>query len=396
MKVGVNWMSLGERLALTAVLLTATVVSQPVAMAQSSGGQDPASAGTPAGVSSSGGVAAAAAVDAYWTPQRLLDAKPLELVPQVGPNGLPIAPQGTTDTAPPVQSGGGLPTLTPAPHDAKTFIPAAYLDHSPLAGVIPNATSSYGARYTTSRVFPDAAVNTYPTLTAGKLFFSDPRTGGNFVCSASVLRIRVVVTAGHCVTHPSTVAAQRYFYSNFLFVPAYINGAGVVGSFTPFIAWVTNTWFFSNGSVPNAQDVGMLVMNDKSGFRIGNYTGYLGYFTLQLGNNEVTMLGYPCNLDSCQREQVTNAHTFAYGGNNTYTYGSAARGGASGGPWIQDFGVAPVSSPFVSLGNNYLVAVTSYGPVSTTPKYLGASNLDSRFINLLNAACGGPGTPNNC
>jgi V8-like Glu-specific endopeptidase len=226
------------------------------------------------------------------------------------------------------------------------------------------------------------------------LFFHDPRTGGNFYCSASVLRPRIIVTAGHCVTHPSTSPFFRYFYSNFLFVPAYNNGSAPYGTWTPSQEWITNTWYFSDGSVPNPQDVGILIARDQS-TKLGYITGWLGYFTNQLGNNNITMLGYPCNLDSCLKMQETFAQTFEYGGNNTYIYGSAMKGGASGGPWIQDFGIAPAGAPAGLLGNNYLVAVTSYQPTNTSLMYLGASNLNGDFLNLLlNYAC--VAAPGNC
>ncbi|WP_157619773.1 trypsin-like serine peptidase [Skermanella stibiiresistens] len=260
------------------------------------------------------------------------------------------------------------------------------------------ATSSFGAFFTTSRVFPDTATVVYPYVTAGKLFFRDPRTNQNFVCSASVLRPRIVVTAGHCVTHPSTDAAQRYFHTNFLFVPAFNNGTAPYGSWTSSQQWVLNAWHLSNGSVPNSGDVAFLIMNDQpvagQTQRIGNVTGWLGWRTQALSRNHVTMLGYPCNLDSCTRMQETNAGTFADGGSNTFIYGSAMRGGASGGPWIQDFGVAAAGSPPGTLALNYLVAVTSYGPTATEPKYLGASILDSNFVNVLNSACSA--SPDNC
>ncbi len=103
------------------------------------------------------------------------------------------------------------------------------------------------------------------------------------------------------------------------------------------------------------------------------------------------MLGYPCNLDSCVRMEATNAQTYESGGNNTYIYGSAMKGGASGGPWIQDYGVTPVGTPAPSsaLGLNRLVAVTSYQPLPTNSplEYLGASNLDNSFLTLLTDAC---------
>jgi V8-like Glu-specific endopeptidase len=352
-----------------------------------------------ANVQASQGVSA----EQYWTPERLSNAKPMEPKPTVGSNGLPSnalqshsaiggwAPVVKQDGAPPsVQADTSLHKLL-APHSAA-------MKNQPRSQAIPaptpEATSSFGAYFTTSQVFPDDATTVYPYSTAGKLYFSDLVAGGDFVCSASVLRPRVIVTAGHCVASPSTNPSLRYFYGNFLFIPAYNYGYAPFGTWTPSYAWVTNEWFYSDGSVPNAQDVGMLVPYDYSFYRLGDFTGWLGYYTGQLYQNHVTMLGYPCNLDFCEHMEQTTAQNYEYGGNNTEIYGSAMRGGASGGPWIQDFGIAPYGAPGGLLGNNYLVAVTSYGPISTVPQYLGASNLDQRFLDLLSDACssGGPGS----
>jgi V8-like Glu-specific endopeptidase len=341
---------------------------------------------------------------AYWTPLRLLRAKSKNLQPSTGGNVLSVTTQA--DNVPPVRMAGALPTLRPSAHDVKTLIPefdlqgqvnaqdvgaSAFVDNSNA----PSMTSSTNAYFTTYRVFPDAAVSAYPNSTVGKLYFHDPKTGDDFVCSASTLRPRLVVTAGHCVASPSTNASSRYFYTNLMFVPAFSNGVAPLGTWTPRTVWVTNTWYYSDGSVPNAQDVGMLVMNDNNGSKIGSVTGYLGYYTGQLGKNHATMLGYPGNLDSGQRMQVNHAYTFGSGGENTFQYGSAMRNGSSGGPWIQDYGVNPTSNPAVSgLGSNYLISVTSYGPRATEPKYQGGSNLDSRFMNLLENACGASSTGN--
>jgi V8-like Glu-specific endopeptidase len=283
----------------------------------------------------------------------------------------------------------------------RLLIPSRYLA-APETTEIPEGTSSYGAYFTTGRVFPSAALTNFPYSAAGKLFFHDPRTGGNFVCSASVLRLRVIVMAGHCVAHPSTSAASRYFYNNFLFVPAYNNGAAPFKSWGWSRVFTTNTWYLSSGSIPNAQDVGMINPPDqKFGTvtkKIGQVTGFLGYLTNSLAKNNVTMLGYPTNLDNGQSMEINNAQTFAFGGNNTYIYGSAMRGGSSGGPWIQDFGIRPTgtppNTPPVVLGNNFLVAVTSYGPIATTPAYQGASNLNADFLSLLSSACAPTGSGN--
>jgi V8-like Glu-specific endopeptidase len=294
-----------------------------------------------------------------------------------------VRPLGQGESSPPsVEPGDSLRRhLGSSPEDRNLERDAAR----------PRATSSFGAFFSTTRVFPDGALMAYPYRTAGKLFFRDPRTNENMVCTASVLRPRIVVTAGHCVSHPSTDAAQRYFYTSFLYVPSYNDGVAPFGSWTSSQQWVLNAWHLSDGSVPNAGDVAFMAMNDQmvNGQirRIGDVTGWLGWRTQMLSKNHVTMLGYPCNLDSCNRMEQTNAGSFADGGSNTIIYGSAMRGGASGGPWIQDFGVAPAGSEAGLLGNNYLIAVTSYGPTLEEPKYLGASNLDNNFTTVLNTAC---------
>lgn len=328
----------------------------------------------------------------YWTAQRLLSAKPMDLHPRTRADGLPV---GTTAAVPaaPGQSQRGQgkpPSVEPGP--AVTLYAPQALHREQFktqSGVIPEATSSFGAFYTTGQEITPAK---YPARTAGQLFFHDPVGGGNFVCSASVLRPRIIMTAGHCIAHPSTNPSQRYFYTGHLFVPALTNGKAAFGRWTASQLWVTNAWFFSDGSVPNNADEGIMIAADQNikgaTHKIGDLTGWLGWITFALANNNITMKGYPCNLDNCARMETTNAQTFASGGNNTYIYGSAMRGGASGGPWIQDYGWAPVSNPPVSLGNNYLAGVTSYGPIATEPAYLGASQFDSNFTNLLNSACG--------
>jgi V8-like Glu-specific endopeptidase len=350
------------------------------------------------GTSSSPTASEAAATENYWTPERLRSAQPPQLPSpsSPGPQGMPQGaqiqgPELTRRPGQTEQGEGSPPSVDPGESLRRPLGFETGQQPSTQGGDATEATSSFGAFFTTSRVIPDAATVVFPYRAAGKLFFRDPRTNRNFVCSASVLRPRIVVTAGHCVTQPSTDAAQRYFFTNFLFVPAFNTGAAPIGSWTSSQQWVLNAWHLSNGSVPNPGDVAFLVMNDQSVAghtqRIGSVTGWLGWRTQALAQNHVTMLGYPCNLDSCARMQVTNAGSFADGGSNTFIYGSAMRGGASGGPWVQDFGVAATGSPAATLGLNYLVAVTSYGPVAEEPKYLGASILNSNFVNVLNSAC---------
>jgi len=201
------------------------------------------------------------------------------------------------------------------------------------------------------------------------------------------------------VFHASETVAQRYFYTNWLFVPAFrqIPPAAQVA---PYCRWttsfriVTGEWSGGSGAVPNAQDVALMESVDQACNagstlqRLGSVTGYYGYATNSLIPQSITQIGYPGNLDGGLRMQVTNAESFDNGGNNTVRIGSSQRGGASGGGWLKDFGVQPSdSAAHPAVSRNQIVSVTSYGPISETPQYLGGSILNKSFIDILSKAC---------
>src|SRR5258708_3909956 len=107
-----------------------------------------------------------AAVRAYWTPARLAAAKPMELATSapLGQASTNFAPTGRK-----VSRDGLAPTVDIAPVDEFLYKgPAA----KPADGnaVTPMATSSFGAVFTTSRVFPDTTTTAYPFRASGKLF----------------------------------------------------------------------------------------------------------------------------------------------------------------------------------------------------------------------------------
>ena len=319
---------------------------------------------------------------AYWTSERLANAQPM--LPKVNQNAVTpeAAPQGIGT---PVSLPGKRPTVTiNADSSTRLYDPAQARIQSEAGDVESQAVGSFGAHFSSARVNPPALETIYPNRTVGKLFF---RIGAsNFVCSASVLRARVVVTAGHCVHRGSGGAAG--FYNSFLFVPALTNGGAPIGTFTPRFVGTTAQWAVSNGIVPNAADFGMFEMNDRAGVKIGSITGFLGFRTLSLIPNHTTKLGYPCNLDACQKMQQVTSQSFRATSPNNVEYGSNARGGSSGGPWVMNYGVQGTGGLTTSL--NALVSVTSYGYVSTLPQVQGGSIPDSRaggFIPLLNLVC---------
>ncbi len=319
---------------------------------------------------------------AYWTSERLANAQPM--LPKV--NQSAVTPEAARQgSGTPVSLPGKRPTVTVnADSASRLYDPAQARIQSEAGDIESQAVGSFGAHYTSARVNAPALETIYPNRTVGKLFF---RIGtSNFVCSASVLRLRIVVTAGHCVHRGS--GGTGGFYSNFLFVPALRDGGAPLGTFTPRLVGTTSQWATGGGGVPNAADFGMFEMNDRAGVKIGSITGFLGFRTLSLIPNHTTKLGYPCNLDACQKMQQVTSQSFRATSPNNVEYGSNARGGSSGGPWVMNYGIQGTGGLTTSL--NALVSVTSYGYVSTLPEVQGGSIPDSRaggFIPLLNLVC---------
>ncbi len=332
-----------------------------------------------------------ASVLSYWTPERILSARPLplgkitadsvvadETEGDAAAQGVPVSADG----APPRSKVTSLATRLLSPEDAELAAAKAALEEYDLEG---DNFGTLNAQFSSSRVFPDSAVSTYPYLTVGKLFFTIPGQG-NFICSGSVLRRRVILTAGHCVHSGNN--SNSGFYSNFMFVPAYRNGVAPVGVWDWQYVITTSTWFSGGATFPNAADYAMIEPRDRSGSIIGNVTGFLGFQTLKLFPNHAHLIGYPANHDSGERMHQVTSQSLRKTNPNAVEYGSDMRGGSSGGPWIQNFGVvASGQTGGSNTGSNRVIGITSYGFVSTTPLVQGSSIPDSRFTTILNTVC---------
>ncbi|RCJ27520.1 hypothetical protein A6770_25600 [Nostoc minutum NIES-26] len=319
-----------------------------------------------------------------WTSERLRNAKPLPL--PISYNGV-VTGQTTQVTGKPQAGRGAKPTVKVSVNQEPLFTPNDLEVQSDQ--VQPNNVGTQNARFTSSRLVPLSADLSYPYVASGKIFFSKPG-GGDFICSGAVIRPRLILTAGHCVHSGS--GGNNGFYTNFLFVPAYRDGAAPYRQWSWSRVITTSTWSTGGGAVPNAADYAILEVSDQSFSgvtrKIGDIVGYFGYKTLDLLPNHATLLGYPGNLDSAQKMHQVTAGSYGSGGNNTVLYGSDMRGGSSGGPWVQNFGV--VASGQVDGSDktpNQIVGVTSYGPTAVGPLYQGSSILDSRFTTILNTAC---------
>ncbi|HYW20868.1 MAG TPA: trypsin-like serine protease [Nodularia sp. (in: cyanobacteria)] len=320
----------------------------------------------------------------FWTPENLSNAKPLSL--PLSYNGV-VTGQTSEVTGKAQSSPGARPKVEISINQQPLFRPNELEVQSQK--VQPHNRGTKDAYFTSSQLLPLSNDTSYPYTTTGKLFFTKPGVG-NFVCSASVVRPRIIMTAGHCV-HSGSGGADG-FYNNFLFIPAYRDGAAPYEQWSWSRVIVTGSWSNGGGGVPNSADYAIIELSDKefNGVtrKIGEVVGYLGYRTLSLLPNHVTMLGYPVNLNNGQKMHQVTAGSYGDGGNNTGVYGSDMRGGSSGGPWVQNFGVAASGQvDGLNTNPNQIVGVTSYGSTEVGPLYIGSSILDDQFIRILNTAC---------
>ncbi|PZW26117.1 hypothetical protein EI42_04076 [Thermosporothrix hazakensis] len=148
------------------------------------------------------------AVADYWTPERMRTAKPADII-------LPEKKQ-------PVSTRPGILAATAVP------------------------TGSYG---------------TFPYSTIGKVFFTDPRTGSNYVCSGTAVQSQngsTVDTAGHCVA----AGGENRYYTNWAFCPQYIDGSCPKGRWTARRLLADSVWL-SSGAL--YRDYGAAVVNTLNG-----------------------------------------------------------------------------------------------------------------------------------
>jgi len=257
--------------------------------------------------------------------------------------------------------------------------------------------SSYGSSaldFTRSRITPQSANLTYPYRTTGKIFFTKPGVG-DFQCSGSVVAKRVVITAAHCLY------GEGHFYTNWVFIPGYDGSRSTLAQQRPLGTWTWNrgqvptNWINTGGSLPNRTDFASLVLNDQvfgsTSYQLYQKAGRYTFAVNHLFDTAVTMLGYPCNFDSCNIMQRVDSSDHrvppGYTGGNAYEYGSDMTGGSSGGPWLENFGTgaAPQGS---WTTRNAVVGVTSYIYTDGGASLIeGASQLNSDWTTIYNATC---------
>jgi len=230
---------------------------------------------------------------------------------------------------------------------------------------------------------------TYPYITVGKLFFT--LGNSNYVCSASVVRPHLVVTARHCIfnyIHPSGGAFAR----NVVFYPGYYYGpnAALGGG------WVARrlaTWV---GNAPNFRyDIGFVQLFDNDqrgcggsagGRPIERYTGYLGYaYGGDYSKRQFNEFGYPAAApfggSAMVETEAATGELNTFGMADTVETGSDMTGGSSGGPWM--IGFAPGGGGYVNGLNSFKWVVPDHANAMNSPQFH-----DYNFYQLLKYALG--------
>jgi hypothetical protein len=267
--------------------------------------------------------------------------------------------------------------------------------NAPAPQAVPYAYGTSTAPYTTARVAvtvlgnssttANTPVTSYPYRATGKLYFKIGTA--TFICTASLIKKGVLVTAAHCVFNYGK--GNTGYYDSFVWCPANTSSSGgVYGCYNAGPQRILTTYFNGTDACTQAgvvcnDDIATLLVAPKGGVYAGSAVGWYAYgwngysykASTFLGNVttvQLTQLGYPLAFDSGYQMERTEAvgWYFASGDLKNTQIGSAQTGGSSGGPWLTNFGTVPSVGSGATLGSatvQAIVGVTSYG--STTVGY---------------------------
>jgi V8-like Glu-specific endopeptidase len=239
-------------------------------------------------------------VKEYWTPERRAKAKPVTPLPSIELEEVKeVKISKELKKAKPVFNHGARPTLTPRINPK--FKKRAIQVFDPTQG---------------------------PYIACGKLYFT--RGGENWMGSASAIRERLLLTAGHCIYDDGE------WSDNFAFFPAYpvlMDENGDNLSFASWCGWaaVFDAWQY-NGD--RAYDFGMIKLDiDQT-----PYIGYLGWMYGYSPYQSWKALGYPASPSPYDGEEMYEADGAYVGGDLDYghmrMWPNNMHAGSSGGPWI--------------------------------------------------------------
>lgn len=192
----------------------------------------------------------------------------------------------------------------------------------------------------------------YPSM-HGKVFFTD--SGVDYVCSGTAITSSnqsVVWTAGHCVNEGPGI-----FFTNFMFVPAYRDGAAPYGKWSSSQLMTTTGW---QGTGEYGVDMGAAVVSPNSSSQtLNSVTGGRTLVFNSVRNQNYHLYGYPAaGKFNGQRMRICDT-SWALDDSSATPADMGVQcdmtGGSSGGGWVTDGGqvASVVSYGYPSL-KNYL------------------------------------------
>jgi hypothetical protein len=217
-------------------------------------------------------------------------------------------------------------------------------------------TSTKGTKGTTTTTA--TAQSEKPVNHIGKVFFT--LAGANYVCSGNAVASTngsTVATAGHCVNE-----GPGAYATNFVFVPAYENGAAPYGKWSARALYAPSQWV-SNGDM--TYDTGFAVMNrNPQNQTLTSVVGGSGVAFNQARGLTYKSYGYPAaapfngeTLKSCTGKAVNDPNNPQF---NTQGIPCDMTGGSSGGPWFIGTNSDGVQNSINSYGYNR--SAVMYGP----------------------------------
>ncbi|GGM84066.1 peptidase [Lentzea pudingi] len=237
-------------------------------------------------------IQSAAAAEAYWTPERMAAAIPAQA---------PATVQASSPRRPSGRAGS-------------------------IEGVAPSVKVQTEQAQGIGTMLNESQ-------TVGKVFFTNPANGLNYVCSGATVsstKRKLVQTAGHCVHG----GAGGQWMSNWVFVPRYRDGVRPFGTWSAYTLTTRTAWINSSNS---DEDMGIVVMNTLGGSSIANVVGGNGLRWNWGYSVFVTILGYPAGAPFTGELQYFCQGTTWNGHGQQVRAWCNMTGGSSGGPWLQDY-----------------------------------------------------------
>ncbi len=230
-------------------------------------------------------------------------------------------------------------------------------------GVAPKSTKGVkpivkaALQITNAYSLPQSDYSYYPYSTIGKVFFTDPQTGYDYVCSGAAINstnLNVVDTAGHCVVAGGSAGD---WYTNWAFCPQYYYGSAPYGCWYARSMTTSSGWFYS-GSLED--DFGDVAVWPNAYGNLVNVVGGDGWAYGQATNQYFYPFGYPAaspyngnSMDYC----AGTGTGYAFGSGTVISVYCDMTGGSSGGPWLislnGNFGYINGHNDFKYTNDNY-------------------------------------------